>query len=370
MDFPVAPCIWGAIRKRLEHPIFGYTALPKEYTSGLCAWFQKRHGLMLKPEWVIPAQHAVTALAIALRAVTNPGDTCLVLTPAYDAFFPTISGASRKVVTMPLTQKDGGYGLNFERMEQKIAAGVRCLIFCNPHNPGGKVWTREELNKIAGICRKYDVAILSDDVHCDWVFAPWGYTSLLEIPEAVERTVVITSPSKTFNLAGLCISNMIVPGDALRKKVQQEMAAMFVKGPNMMGGIATQAAYLGAEDWLEACKSYVNENYRFVKGALYAHAPKLHAFGLEGTFLLWLDCRIVEPDSTALTKLLAQKYGISVSDGASYGEGGKGFLRLNLATQRENVETGVSALIAWYRDSQSAREDTVHFGQEESQKKE
>ncbi|MGM9537771.1 MAG: MalY/PatB family protein, partial [Candidatus Onthomonas sp.] len=351
MDFAAAPCVTQALEQRVSHPVYGYTAQPRQYAPALCSWYEKRHGLQLKPEWVVPAQHAVTALAIVLRAVTQPGDPCLVLTPAYDAFFSTVIGADRRLVTMPLTEKQGHYEVNLEELERRFAAGIRCLIFCNPHNPGGKAWKREELTAIAALCRAYDVVILSDDVHSDWVFADWGYTSFLDIPEAAERTVMITSPSKTFNLAGLCASNLIIADETLRGKVQREMAAMFVKGPNLLGCVGTEAAYLGAGDWVDEVRAYVYANGCYMKEQLAAYAPELKLFDWESTFLLWLDCRAIQPDSTALCKTLAQQYGISVSDGAAYGEGGRGFLRINVATQRKNIETGTAALLRWYRDA-------------------
>lgn len=353
MDFAAEPCITQAIRSRADHPVYGYSLPPKGYRESICSWFERRHHVCIKPEWLIPAQHAVTALAMAFRAVTRPGDACLVLTPAYDPFFQIIKGAGREVLMLEMAEREQHYELDIAAMERCFAAGVRCLIFCNPHNPGGKAWKREELLAISKLCDRYDVTILSDDVHSDWVYAPWGYTPFISIPEAAGRTVMITSPSKTFNVAGLCVSNLIIPGDALRERIMREMSAMFVKGPNLFGFVGTAAAYENAEPWVDEVRDYVYGNIVYAKELLLREAPGLHLFAPESTFMLWLDCREVEKNSTAVCECLADKYGISVNSGSLYGKGGNGFIRMNAACPRSQMKTGMEALVRWYQDMQS-----------------
>lgn len=348
MDFEAAPCILEAIRNRATHSVLGYSLPPEGYRECICSWFKKRHQVCVQPEWLIPAQHAVTALAIAFRAVTEPGDACLILTPAYDPFFQVVKGAGREVLMLEMTEREQYYELDIAAMERCFAAGVRCLIFCNPHNPGGKAWKKEELSAIGRLCEQYDVTILSDDVHSDWVYAPWGYTPFISIPEAADRTVLITSPSKTFNVAGLCISNLIIPGETLRSRILQEMSAMFVKGPNLFGYVAAAAAYESAEQWVDEVRDYVYGNILYAKERLSREAPELYLFAAESTFMLWLDCREVEKNSNVICESLAKEYGITVNSGSLYGKGGNGFIRINAACPRSMMKTGIDALVGWY----------------------
>lgn len=353
MDFAVAPCITEAIRQRVEHPVYGYTLPPVNYRSAICSWFEQRYELMLEPEWILPAAHTVTSLSIALQSVTKPGDACLVLTPAYDSLFQVIRGSGRDILVLQMIEHENHYEVDYQAMERCFAAGVRCLIFCNPHNPVGKAWKREELQRIAALCRQYEVIILSDDVHCDWVLAPWGYVSFLSIPDAADRTVVITSPSKTFNLAGFSVSNFIIPESHLREQVQDSLSNMFVKGPNFLGYIATESAYSKAGDWVDEVRAYVAANSIHMRERLSIEAPELRVFEHESTFLLWLDCRAIDPDSGSICRKLAEKYGISVSNGNLYGKGGAGFVRINIACPRSMIEICLEALIRWYHEETS-----------------
>lgn len=353
MDFPVAFCIRDALQNRMEHPIYGYTAPSMRLKKTLCGWFARRHGWEIQPDWILPAQNTVTALTAVLSGITAPEDRCLVLTPAYDPFFNAVTGIGRTLVTLPLTECGGRYDLDFDRLEQAFSQGIRVLIFCNPHNPAGKVWTKEELERIAALCARWDVTILSDDVHCDWVFEPHTYRSLAEFPDAAGRTVVFTSPGKTFNLAGLGACALIVPDEELRKRAARSLEALFIKGPNLFALAAMEAAYQeggDAEAWLDEVKAYVAANAAAARTFLAESAPELHVFDNEGTFMLWLDCRAVTEDSAALCRLLARKYRISLNDGSSYGEGGRGFMRMNIACPRSTLQTGLEALAAWYRD--------------------
>lgn len=356
MDFAVADCVTEALSKRVEHPVFGYTALPSGYNRSICGWFQRRHGIDISPEWILPAQHAVTALAVVLRALTEPGDVCMALTPVYDAFFSTVRGSKRELLELKMDERDGRYQLDFEAFEAMLAQNVKCLIFCNPHNPGGKAWTRAELTKVVGLCERYGVYIISDDVHCDWVFEPHGYTSLLTVEGARSRTVVITSPGKTFNLAGLCTSNLLIADAGLRRRVEAEFAAMFIKGPNMLGAIGTNAAYAGGDEWFDAVKQMTHDNIRRAAQRIAAEMPLIRCFENESTFLMWLDVRGLDADSARVTDVLARRYGVSVSNGAAYG--GNGFIRINAATSRENMDVFLTALKNWYEDCCRDKERT------------
>ncbi len=354
MDFAVADCVTEALSRRVGHPVFGYTALPSGYNQSICGWFQRRHGIAVYPEWVLPAQHAVTVLAVVLRALTKPGDVCMTLTPVYDAFFSTVRGAKRELLELKMDEADGRYRLDFEAFEAMLSRNVKCLIFCNPHNPGGKVWTQAELMKIADLCDRYGVYIISDDVHCDWVFEPRRYTSLLTVEKARTRTVVITSPGKTFNLAGLCVSNLLIADAALKRRIESEFAAMFIKGPNLLGAIGTNAAYGGGDEWFDAVKKTTHGNILRAARCIAEEMPLIRCYENEGTFLMWLDVRGLDGDSAHVTDVLARRYGISVSSGAAYA--GNGFIRINAATSRENMEVLLMALKNWHEDCRKDKE--------------
>lgn len=350
MDFAVAPCITEALEERVRHPVYGYSMLPAGYHDAICSWYERRHGILVKPEWILPSGHAVTTLAMAVQAVTKPGEACLILTPAYDPFFQIVRGCGRDILTLQLTERDGHYQVDLPALERCFAAGVHCLIFCNPHNPVGKAWKRQELQDIARLCKQYEVTVLSDEVHGDWVFAPWGYTSFLSVPEVAEQVILITSPSKTFNLAGFSVSNLMIPGEALRERMKEQLSSMFVKGPNFLGAIAAKAAYAGGEDWVDEVRSYVAQNGRYFRERIENQAPGLRIFDQEGTFLLWIDCRQAEPDSGRVCESLARDYGISVGNGAAYGKGGAGFIRVNIGCPRCQAEVCADSLIRWYSD--------------------
>lgn len=358
MDFPVAPCITAAMQTRLVHPVYGYTAPSLSYKKGLCGWLERRHGWSVQPDWLVPAQNTVTALTVALTSVTAPGDGVLVLTPAYDPFFTAVTATGRTLITLPLTENNARYELDFDTFEQTLRQGVRALLFCNPHNPGGKVWTAAELERIAALCARWNVTILSDDVHCDWAFAPSIYTPIAAFPDAATRTVVFTAPSKTFNLAGLSACTLVIPDDILRRTVEKGLAGMFIKGPNLFALAAMEAAYNEEEAaaWLDDAKAYVAQNAAEAAAFLASRTPRLHLFNPEGTFMLWLDCRALTQDSGALCRTLAQNYGISLNDGTPYGEGGQGFVRINIACPRTTLRIGLEALAAWYQDQESERE--------------
>ncbi|MDO4331352.1 MAG: PatB family C-S lyase [Eubacteriales bacterium] len=350
MDFPAAPCITEALQKRAEHPVYGYSFPQRGYKQAICDWYKRRHGMEVKPDWILPGANTVTSLTVALQAVTRPGEKCLALTPAYDPFFDAVRLSGRELVTLELKENDRRYELDFAEFEKALKGGVRCLILCNPNNPGGKVWTGEELERIAQLCERYQVFILSDDVHCDWVFAPNRYVPITTFEDAAERTVIFTAPSKTFNLAGIGNCNLIVPGEELRERIQKALTGMFIRGSNTFAYAAVEAAYEKAAPWLEEVKEYVWKNAEYAGEYLALHAPGLRMFDQQSTFMIWIDCRSVETDGKKICRTLAEEYGIVVNDGGAYGAGGDGFIRLNIACPRVLLEIALQALADWYVD--------------------
>lgn len=348
MDFAVAPCIEEALRARVGHPIYGYSFPQRGYKQAICRWYKERHGIEVRPDWILPGANTVTSLTVALQAVTRPGDKCLVLTPAYDPFFDAVRFSGRELVTLELQECGLGYGLDFCEFEKVLRGGVRCLILCNPNNPGGKVWTPQELERIAQLCEKYQIMILSDDVHCDWVFAPYRYVPVTAFEDAAERTVIFTAPSKTFNLAGIGNCNLLIAGDELRAKVGKALLGMFIRGSNTFAYAAVEAAYEKAAPWLDEVKRYVWENAEYAKAYLRSHAPGLRMFEQQSTFMIWVDCRSVEKDSGEICRSLAEDYKIAVNDGSAYGAGGEGFIRINIACPRPLLEAALKALEGWY----------------------
>ena len=350
MDFPVALCITEALKERIGHPIFGYTSPSFQFRKAFCRWYLERHDFEISPDWIVPAANTITAMSILLQGLTAPEDRCLILPPVYDAFSAIIRSSGRTLVQLPLREKEGSYSLDMDALEQELSHGVRCLIFCNPHNPCGKVWEPEELDHIAQLCKTYHVLILSDDVHCDWCYAPHRYRPLILSQEARENTILFTAPSKTFNLAGLGASTLIIPDENLRKQSVAILEGAAMRGSNLFAYTAMEAAYMHGGEWLDAVRSYVEGNINTALSRLQKEAPCLSLRKPDSTFMLWIDCRASGLGSQEIVRQLAQEYGISVNAGNIYGHGGDGFIRLNVACPASTLEIGLSALSSWYRD--------------------
>ena len=346
MDFQAPPCVLDALHKAVDHGIFGYHRTGCGYYAAVKNWFRTRFAWEVERDWIVQTPGVVFALSAAVRALTQPGDAVLVQPPVYYPFYKVIEGNDRRLVENPLIYENGAYRMDFADMEAKIRDhGVKMLILCSPHNPIGRVWTAEELGELGRICAKYDMAVISDEIHCDFAFPEYPHTPfVLACPELAERTVICTAPSKTFNLAGLQDSNIIIPGEALRAAFQKEMDTICYHGVNGLAAVACQAAYEQGGPWLDACKAYMRENLSYVRAYLAENIPQIKLVEPQGTYFAWLDCTSLGLIQEELDDLFLNKAKLWLDSGAIFGQCAAQFQRVVLACPRVIVEEAMSRL--------------------------
>ena len=346
MDFRTAPCVVEALRKRVEHGIFGYTKVPAAYYEAVTNWFMRRHGWLIEEDWIIYTSGVVPALSAVIKALTLPEDRVLVQTPVYNCFFSSIRNNGCEVVVNPLLYTDGTYRIDFEGLERETSdSKVKLLLLCNPHNPAGKVWTREELTRIGEICFRNDVLVIADEIHCELVFPGHSYTPFASISkDFLMNSVTCISPSKAFNLAGLQIANIISANEYVRMKIDKAINANEVCDVNPFGVEALIAAYNEGEEWLEELKQYLLDNYNYLKRYFEKYLSHLKVLPLEGTYLVWVDCSALKQSSEEIVKALLDKEQLLVNDGNMYGEAGKDFIRINIACPRALLIDGLGRL--------------------------
>lgn len=346
MDFAAPECVKDALRKVVERGIFGYSHCSEDYYKAVSSWFSRRYGWTIDRSWIIQTPGVVTALSAAVRVATEPGDAVLIQSPVYHQFFNVINRNGRRVVENPLKYENGAYSMDFEDMERKIIDNnIRFFILCSPHNPVCRVWSPAELQKVGEICSKYDVTIMSDEIYCDFFSPGYMHTPFaVACPDLTDRLIVSVSPSKSFNTAGLQISNIVVPGEALRAKFQQAIGMVGYNNCNYMGMIATQAAYEGGEEWLEACKAYIWENALFVQEFMAKRIPQIHVIEPQGTYLMWLDCSGLGLSAEELEELILHKANIWPDIGTKFGEKTGQFIRMALACPRSVLREAMERL--------------------------
>ena len=345
MDFNTAPPIIEALKKRAEHGMFGYVLKSPSYNDAVLGWVKRRHGWDLKPEWLCNSPGVVTALALCIHAFTQPGDKVMVQPPVYHPFFRVILSNGRQLVTNPLILNGEKYTIDFDDLEKKADAGTRMMIISNPHNPIGRLWTREELDRLGRFCVDHDVVLVSDEVHCDLVYRGKRHVPTASVSEEVAlQTVTCMAPSKTFNLAGLKTSVIIIPNPKLRRSYQRTLMNLALGGDSAFGVAALEAAYTQGDAWLDALLVYLEDNMDFTIRYFQENAPKIKAFRSEATYLLWLDCRGLGLGPKALDEFMLEKAGVWLDDGQLFGQGGEGFQRLNFACPRATLTEGLSRI--------------------------
>ncbi|MCM1087110.1 MAG: pyridoxal phosphate-dependent aminotransferase [Muribaculaceae bacterium] len=347
MDFQTSEKILDEIHKRIEHGIFGYTESGDSYFEAVADWMDRRHSWKIEKNWLVKTPGVVFALAMAVKAYTKAGDAVLIQRPVYYPFSEVIEDNGRKVVSNDLLlTKDGKYRIDFEDFERKIVEEKITLFFlCSPHNPVGRVWTEEELLKIGEICLKHHVIVVSDEIHEDFV---WGNRKHLVFAnlrkELEEVSIVCTSPAKTFNLAGLQVSNILIPDGKLRSRFKKQIAAAGYSQLNVIGLTACEAAYRCGNGWYEAMMEYVQANIRFMKEYLERELPQLTMIETEGTYLVWVDFRRLGLSEAKLEELIVQKANLWLDSGAIFGKAGEGFERFNVACPRVILEKALAQL--------------------------
>ena len=346
MDFKVAPEITQAIEKRVAHGIFGYSEVQEEYFEAVSAWMEQKHGWHVKEDWLVKTPGVVFALAMAVQAFTEPGDAVIIQQPVYYPFSEVIADNGRRIVDNTLELKeDGKYHINFEDFEQKVKENhVKLFLLCSPHNPVGRVWTKEELKKIAAICRKYDVIVVSDEIHEDFVFNGKHQVFADLSEDAKNRTITCTAPSKTFNLAGLQVSNIWIANPKLREKFKKQIAAAGYSQLNTLGLTACEAAYRYGGEWHAELLGYLKSNLNFLREFLQTRLPEVKLIEPEGTYLVWLDFGSLGLTEEQREELLTKKAGIWLDSGAIFGAAGEGFERINIACPRSILKDALERI--------------------------
>ena len=343
MDFRTAEPIIEALRRRVEHGIFGYTRVPDAYYEALIRWFEHRHGWTIRRDWVIYTSGVVPAVSAIIKALTVPGDRVLVQTPVYNCFFSSIRNNGCETAVSPLVYADGTYTIDFDDFEKKAAdPRVKLFLLCNPHNPGGRVWTREELTRMGEICIRTGVYIGAADLHCELVFPGNIYIPFASLsPEFSSHSVTCNSPSKAFNIAGLQIANIIVPDNDMRTRIDRAININEVCDVNPFGVEALIAAYNEGEEWLSQLLAYLKGNDDFMWDFCRQNLPQFPLTRLEGTYLEWMDCKTIGLASAELEKRLIDEAGLWLNAGTMYGAEGEGFMRWNIACPRSRLTEGL-----------------------------
>ena len=359
MDHAAAPCVTSALLWRVRHGIFGYSEPDAAYDTALAGWFSRRYGWRIDPAWNVITPGVVPALALAVRALTAPGDAVVIEEPVYYPFREVVETAGRAVAAVPLTRDaDGVYRRDTAALEATLErTGARLLLLCNPHNPVGRVWSSDELAELAEVTGRHGVVVVADEIHADLALPGRRTTPFASLSEEVAaRTITCTSPSKAFNLAGLQVANILVPDPALRARFRAELDAVGYSQPNALGLVACRAAYEGGDAWLDELREHIAAAHRHVVTRLRA-VPGVEAAPCEGTYLLWLDCTgllaATGLEADKLDDFILEEAGLWLDDGAIFGAGGRGFTRMNVACPRatldealDRLEAGVTALLA------------------------
>ncbi len=349
MDFEIAPCIQQALQERIQHGCFGYTLVPESFYQATIQWFARRHGWTIERKSFIYTSGVVPAISAIIKGITQPGDIVLIQTPVYNCFFSSIRNNGCVLAENPLKMENHRYEVDWEDFEAKCAdPDTKVFLLCNPHNPAGRVWTREELTRMGDICLRHGVFVISDEIHCEFVMPGHTYTPFASLsPDFAANAAVCVSPSKAFNIAGLQIANIIVPDDSIRQRVDKAININEVCDVNPFGVIALQAAYTPeGEAWFNQLCQYIHGNYQLAKQLFETELPQCPVTTLEGTYLLWLDIRATGMTSQQVSDHLMRHAKVFVNAGTMYGKtAGEGYIRINLATRRSLVEEGIKRII-------------------------
>lgn len=342
MDFEAPLPVVEAVKKRAEHGIYGYTERPESCSEAIVDWAKKRHGWDVKKEWLSFCPGVVPALSMAILAFTQPGDKVIVQSPVYYPFFNVIKNNGRYIVDNQLKLENGDYVMDFEDLEKKIDSRVKMAILCSPHNPVGRVWSREELERFGEICLKHNIIIMSDEIHSDLVFKGFKHIPIASISEELaQNTLTCIAPSKTFNIAGLSTSLLITPNKKLRSHFNNVLENLGIEMGNIFGITAMEAAYRHGGEWLDQLIDYVESNMDFLESYTKEKIPSIKFIKPQGTYLAWLDCRGLGMDQNTLKKFMAQTARVGLNDGTVFGPGGEGFMRMNLGCPKSLLEEGL-----------------------------
>lgn len=353
MDFAAPDAVTRALTQRAENPIYGYTFYPESMVDALISWLKKRHGWTVERDWIVMAPGVVTSLFASVMAFAEQGEGVIVQPPVYAPFFSAVTTNQRRLIENPLILVDGAYHIDFEHLERCAADGAKILLFCSPHNPVGRVWSKAELVQLLSITRRYGITILSDEIHADLVYLDLKltedstgeqYTTLALLANEGDKIITAVAPSKTFNIAGLGLSALIVPNPAQRVTLKKVFNSLHLSNTNPFSIAAFEAAYRGGEAWLDALLVYLRDNRDFVSEYLKKNIPAIRLIQPQGTYLLWLDCRDLNMTDLKLEEFFVKEAKVGLNLGKSFGKGGSGFMRLNIASPRSVIAEALNRI--------------------------
>ena len=346
MDFRTPDFIFEAIRERCEHPILGYSMPPKEFYPLLIKWINDHHQWEVKRSWIGFLPGIVPGLAFAVQSLTEPGDEVIVQPPVYYPFFFVVNNNKRVLINNPLRTINGKFEMDFEDLESKITPKTKLFILCNPHNPGGRVWDKDTLIRLADICTRHNIIVVSDEIHADMVLEDYRHTPFATVSESAARlSLTFMAPSKTFNMPGLISSSYIIPNETLRNRFVDFLEASELTGGNIFAYAATVAAYEKGEEWRKQMLAYVQGNIDFIVDFLDHNIPQIKPMIPEASFLIWLNCEELGMETDALFEFFAKKAGLGLNKGTTFGIGGEYHLRLNVACSREILRQAMEQLL-------------------------
>lgn len=350
MDFETFPGITEALQRRVAHGIFGYTRVPEAYYEAVCNWFGKHHGWHINREDIIYTSGVVPAVSAVIKALTLPGDQVIVQGPVYNCFFSSIRNNGCETVSNSLiyNKEELRYEIDFDDLERKLAhERARLMLICNPHNPGGRVWTRDELTRVAELCRKYGVRVVSDEIHCELTLYDNEYVPFGSLPDELNRdSITCCSPSKAFNTAGLQIANIVCRDAEVRNRIDRAININEVCDVNPFGVIALQAAYSDeGYEWLTQLRAYISSNYDLLRERFARELPKCKVMRMEGTYLAWIDCSELHISSDEIEEMLMHENKVWVNAGSMYGTEGAAFIRINMACTSELLNEGITRIV-------------------------
>lgn len=350
MDFETFPGITEALQRRVPHGIFGYTRVPEAYYEAVCRWFGKRHGWHINREDIIYTSGVVPAVSAVIKALTLPGDQVIVQGPVYNCFFSSIRNNGCEMVSNSLiyNKEELRYEIDFDDLERKLKhERARLMLLCNPHNPGGRVWTRDELTRVAELCRKYGVRVVSDEIHCELTLNDNEYVPFGSLPDELSRgSITCCSPSKAFNTAGLQIANIVCRDAEVRNRIDRAININEVCDVNPFGVIALQAAYSDeGYEWLTQLRKYISANYDLLLERFARELPKCKVMRMEGTYLAWIDCSELHISSDEIEEMLMHENKVWVNAGSMYGAEGAAFIRINMACTSELLNEGITRIV-------------------------
>ncbi len=337
MDFAVPDCVAQALQARAQHPVFGYSLYPESLYQAMMDWFAQRHQWQIERDWMLMAPGVVPSIFATVQALVPVGEGVIVQSPVYFPFFSAVTTNQRKLLNNPLKIVNGRYEMDFEHLEQCAREGGRLLLLCTPHNPVGRVWQPRELEQLLEICRRYQITLVSDDIHCDLVYPGVKHTMLARLARPDDKIITTIAPNKTFNIPGLGLSTLVIADPEQRKAIKQVFESLHVGNTNPFSIVAFEAAYRGGAAWLDALMQYLAETCAQVADYFVREIPQIQVNKPEATYLLWLDCRGLNLDDQQLRDFFIKKCHLGLSPGSMFGEGGSGFMRMNIGAPRSKV---------------------------------